>query len=98
MENRNPIVVFLLTCITCGIYAIVWCVKTKEEMNAKGAEIPTAWLLILPFINFYWYWKYSEGVEKVTKSEVSAAIVFVLLLLLGPIGMAVVQNYFNKVS
>jgi len=52
--------------VTLGIYGLVWYVKTKEEMNAKGAEIPSAWLLIVPIANIIWMWKYSVGVEKLT--------------------------------
>ena len=51
MKKRNPIAVLLLPFITFGIYAIVWMVKTKGEMVAKGAEIPTAWLIIIPLVN-----------------------------------------------
>ena len=46
MTNRNPILVFVLAVCTCGIYGLVWYVKTKEEMNQQEAGIPTAWLLI----------------------------------------------------
>lgn len=96
MKNRNPVAVLLLSLVTFGIYALVWAVKTKEEMNQQGASIPTAWLLIIPFINLYWMWKYSEGVQLVTKGGQSQAVAFLLLLLLGPIGMAIIQSAFNK--
>ena len=43
MKHRSPIAVFLLPLITFGIYSIYWKVKTKGEMNEKGAQIPTAW-------------------------------------------------------
>src|SRR5438045_7359861 len=98
MKQRNPIGTFVFPLITFGIYGIVWLVKTKNEMNAKGASIPTAWLIIVPLVNIYWLWKYSEGVDVVTKSEMSAVISFILLFLLGSIGMAVIQNEFNKLS
>jgi len=98
MQQRSPFLVFLLSLITFGIYAIVWCVKTKNEMNALGAQIPTAWLLIIPIANIYWDWKYSEGVELVTKKEMSTAVSFILLLFLGIIGMAIIQSKFNSVS
>lgn len=42
MQQRDPLKVFFLSLITVGIYAIVWYVKTKDEMNARGAQIPTA--------------------------------------------------------
>jgi hypothetical protein len=96
MKNRNPGLVFVLACFTCGIYGLVWFVKTKEELNARGNDIPTAWLLILPFINLYWLWKWASGVEKVTGFGSAGA--FILCLFLGPIGMAVVQAQLNKAS
>jgi hypothetical protein len=98
MKHRNPAAVLLLPFITFGIYGLVWAVKTKNEMNNQGAQIPTAWLLIVPIVNLYWMWRYSGGVEQVTKGGQSQAIAFILLFLLGPIGMAIIQNEFNKLS
>lgn len=96
MKNRSPIAVFFLPIITLGIYGIVWFVKTKNEMKAQGADIPTAWLIIVPFVSIWWLWKYSKGVDMVTKSEYSAAVAFLLLWFLGSIGMAIIQSGFNK--
>ena len=98
MKKRSPATPLLLSLITFGIYGIVWFVKTKIEMNANGASIPTAWLLIVPIVGFYWLWKYSEGVEAVTKNGMSKVAAFVLLLLLNVIGAIFVQSAFNKVS
>ncbi len=101
MKRRSPIAVILLTIITLGIYGIVWFVKTKLEMNREGAKIPTAWLIIIPFVSIWWLWKYSEGVEDVSKGETSTGTAFLLLFVLGLfgltiIGMAVIQSQFNK--
>lgn len=98
MKQRSPIAVALLPLVTFLIYGIVWSVKTKNEMNKLGNNIPTAWLLIVPFVSYYWLWKYCEGVEKVTNGKMSTVMAFVLLFLLGFIGMAIVQNEFNQVS
>ena len=98
MTQRNPITVALLSLVTLGIYYIVWLVKTKGEMNEKGAEIPTAWLIIIPFVNIYWLWKYCQGVEKVTDNQLSTVLAFVVLWLLSIIGQAIVQDAFNKVG
>ncbi|GAI30384.1 unnamed protein product, partial [marine sediment metagenome] len=43
-------------------------------MNAKGAQIPTAWLIIIPFVNIWWYWKFCEGVELVTNKGMGVAV------------------------
>ncbi len=98
MIKRSPIAVLLLPLVTFGIYSIYWQVKTKTELNTRGAKIPTAWLLIVPFVNIYWLWKYSEGVEIVTNNRLSAVLAFILLFLLGFIGMAIIQDHFNKLE
>lgn len=97
MTQRSPAVVFLLGAIT-GIYGLIWLVNTKEEMNAQGAEIPTGWYLIIPILNLLWLWKWSQGVEKVTRQGTGAGLAFIMVVLLGPIGMAVIQSSFNKLQ
>jgi len=82
MQRRDPLMVAVLSIVTLGIYALVWYVKTKREMNTQGAQIPTAWLIIIPIVNIYWLWKFSEGVETVTKGGLSGAVAFLLLILL----------------
>jgi hypothetical protein len=96
MTQRSPIAVFFLPVITLGIYGIIWLVKTKDEMNAQGAEIPTAWLLLVPIVSIWWVWKFAEGVGKVTRGDMGGGLAFVLLFLLGNIGMAVIQSSLNK--
>lgn len=98
MQHRGPVMVFFLSLITFGIYSLVWFVKTKNEMNTKGAKIPTAWLLIIPLIDYFWLWKFCEGVEVVTNKEMGAGVAFLLVFFLGVIGMAIIQNKLNKVA
>ena len=98
MKHRNPIMVILLSLITLGIYTLVWAVRTENEMNAKGAHIPTAWLLIIPLVDYYWLWKFSEGVEVVTSKKMGAVVAFCLLFFLGVIGMAIIQDKLNQVA
>jgi len=96
MTKRSVVSVILLTLITFGFYHLYWYIATKEEMNAQGANIPTGWLLIIPIANIYWMWKWSEGVEYVTRGRSSAATSFLLIFLLGLIGMAILQSTFNN--
>ena len=98
MTKRGPVAVFFLSIFTFGIYIIVWRVKTKGEMNRLGSNIPTAWLLIIPFVNIWWLWEYAGGVERVTGKAMSQVVAFILLLLLSAIGDAVIQDAFNKVN
>src|SRR5882672_2906858 len=95
MKYRGPVGVLLLPLFTFGIYTWVWYVGTKDEMNRFGANIPTSWLLIIPFVNIWWLWCYSVGAEEVTDEGISQAVAFLVLLFLGTIGMAIVQNAFN---
>lgn len=97
MKYRSPLAVFFLTFITFGIYGLVWYVQTKEEMRNLGISIPTAWLLFIPFGNFYWFWRYSEAVEDLTDGRSSALGVFLLNIMLGPIGIAITQSILNNV-
>jgi hypothetical protein len=96
MNKRSVAAVVILSIITLGIYAIVWFVKTKNEMVEQGADIPTAWLIIVPIASIYWMWKWAGGVEHVTRGKFSQAIAFILVFLLGVIGMAIVQDALNK--
>ena len=98
MTQRSPALVLVLALVTFGIYGIVWLVQAKGEMNNQGCEIPTAWLLIVPIANLFWLWKFSEGVGKVTNNQTSPGVAFLMLWMLGPIGMAIIQSSFNNLS
>ncbi|HZP55580.1 MAG TPA: DUF4234 domain-containing protein, partial [Candidatus Saccharimonadales bacterium] len=90
--------VFFFSLITLGIYSIVWEVKTKGELTKLGAEIPTSWLIIVPFANLYWLWKYCQGVDKVSNGKISTVLSLVLLVALGFVGMAILQSMYNDLS
>jgi len=96
VKKRNPVAVLLLPIITLGIYGIVWYVRTKNEMNSLGAQIPTAWLIIIPFVNIWWLWQWCKGVELATKGTMNVGLAFVLMILLGCIGSAIIQTNLNK--
>src|SRR5262245_31345335 len=96
MNKRSVAAVIILTIVTFGIYSLVWFVKTKGEMVKHGADIPSAILIIIPIANIYWQWKWSGGVEHVTRGKASQAVTFLLIFLLGLIGMAVVQSWLNR--
>ena len=95
MKTRSPITVVLLSIVTLGIYALVWQVQTKNEMNRSyAAGIPTAWLILVPIIGaLYWMWKWSEGAEKATGT--SSISVFLLMALLPIVGIPVMVSKFN---
>jgi hypothetical protein len=98
MTQRSPIVVVLLTLVTFGIYALIWHVKTKNEMNrVYGTAIPTAWWLLVPFVGgLYWLWKWSEGAEKATGT--SGITVFLLMFVIPIVGIPVMTSKFNAAA
>ncbi len=98
IQKRDVVVVYLLTIITFGIYGIYWEVKTKDEINSLGAQIPTAWLLIVPIANIYWLYKYAEGYSNVVKKDNNGILWFILFWLITIIMPAIVQSDLNKIA
>lgn len=99
MTKRSPAAVIILSCITLGIYSIIWYVKTKGEMVKHGADIPTAWLIIVPIANLWWMWKWAGGVEHVTRGQSSQGVSFIMVLIVNQvffIGSGIVQSSLNK--
>jgi len=98
MTKRSVVAVLILPFVTFGIYALYWLVKSKREMVARGASIPTSWLLLVPIAGIYWHWKFAEGVEYVSRGKLQGIAVFLLMFVFPIIGIAVVQSTFNSVS
>ncbi|MBP7017990.1 DUF4234 domain-containing protein [Candidatus Saccharibacteria bacterium] len=100
MKKRSLAAVILLPFVTFGIYALVWFVKTKGELNRRGAQIPTAWLMLIPFVGgLYWQWKYFEGAQQVTNNQSSAILNFLLSIFVTPIiPMALCQSAYNQIA
>lgn len=100
MTKRSVVSVIILSIVTLGIYMLVWNVKTKREMVAAGADIPTCWLMIVPFVNFWWMWKFSGGVEHVTAGKLTQVIAFILTVIgngfIPLLGTAIIQAELNK--
>lgn len=69
IQKRNIVAVYLFSIITLGIYGIYWEVKTKDEINSLGGEIPTAWLIIVPIANIYWLYKYADSFSNKVKKD-----------------------------
>lgn len=99
MKKRSPIAVFLTSLLTVGIYNLFWMYQTKEEANSRSASIPTMWMIIIPFVCFYWIWKWAEGIEVATNKKIIAVLPFAMLFLI-PLGVgpAIVQSKINELS
>jgi len=84
--------------ITFGIYGIYQTVVTKNEINGLDAEMPTAWLIIIPIANIYWMYKYCEGFSEKVKKDNNTLLWFLLYILVGIIMPAIVQSELNKLA
>lgn len=97
IRDRSLIHMTIMTLITCGLYLIYWAVVTKNDLNYLGAHIPTAWLLIIPFANFYFWYKYAQAfAHYIRKNDDDALIYFVIIIFLPLIGKLIIQHEFNK--
>jgi len=98
IKERNVFMVYFLMFITFGFYGIYWSVSTKEDMNSLGAEIPTAWLLVLPGINLYWLYKYSEAYACQVRKSNDPMVWFLINFFVGFVTPAFVQSGLNESS
>jgi len=103
MENtkiikRNPVLVVILSVITCGIYLLYWFVKTKEEIKSLGASIPTAWLIIVPIGNMYLLYKYCEGFSDYVRKDRLGIVWFLTAITVFPVFPVIVQSELNKLA
>lgn len=81
IKYRSIAAIVFLNIITCGFYQVYWTFKTTKEMDELGAELPTAFLMLIPFLNFYFYYKYSEAFAKFVKRDHLTIVYFILAIL-----------------
>ncbi len=102
IKHRDLVTVFILTIITIGIYFIYWAVKTKTELKRAGADIPTAFLVIIPFANIYFWYKYSIGyltlIKKIEIDNNIAALCSIAASFNPFLSMFAFQAGFNKIA
>ena len=96
VKHRNIFLVYLFIIITLGIYGIYWFVSTKNEFNSLGAKVPTAWLLIIPFVNIYWLFKYYQAFAINVKKDNATALWFILGIIVGFVMPLIIQLELNK--
>src|SRR6185312_5784755 len=146
MKHRSPLVVFLLSVVTFGIYDIYWLADTRDGVvRTTNAKVPSIWILFSPLallfviavisgvvsvslsandpggtgehvanvisalggiltvlaiipLQIYWYWKFSQAVSIYTRGHMSAGSSILLIILLGVIGIAIVQDSLNSAT
>lgn len=98
MRHRSGLAVLVLSLASAFAFSIVWLCQTRRDMIRLGARIPTPWLLVTPITALYFAWCWAEGARLVTAGRISTASAFLSLCLLGPLGMARLQETFNALS
>ena len=99
VTRRSLVEMSIFTVITFTIYNVYWIVKTKQEINSMGGHIPSAWLFFIPFVNFYFLYRFAEAFSiYVLKNKSQAVAYFLLLTLLWPIGTLVCQYNMNEAA
>jgi hypothetical protein len=99
IKNKSLFLVYLYSIVTFGIYYLVWAVKSKRDMNAIGANIPTSWMLIVPIVNIYWQYKYFAGYSATFKNGKGTALYFILHAFTGGLFTPfLVQSELNKLE
>jgi bacteriorhodopsin len=96
-QERNILLVYILSFVTFGIYFIYWLYKTKNELNELGANIPSFILFFIPIANIYWLYKYTEGWAYVTKKD-NTILYFILFLFVSIIMPYFVQKELNQMA
>lgn len=87
---------FVLMLVGAG-YQLFWQITTAKVLRSETSEkIPPAILLVIPLANYWWIWRYSKAAEIYTKEKYSNTLIFVLMALLGSIGMGIMQDIYNK--
>jgi hypothetical protein len=98
--KRDVLMILLLSVFTFGIYYLYWIVATKEELNRVGADIPTAWCLIIPFVNFYFWYRYAQGYVKIVKQKADDSPDVLVYFFIGAfiplIKIIIFQDGFNR--
>ncbi len=96
MTHRSPLIVFLLTFVTFGLYFLYWMWVTAGELDRRGGNVPHPIWSLVPILNFWFLWRWCKGVAVATDGDWSTGVALLLMLLLPGIGAAVLQSTFNR--
>ena len=100
IQQRNMAEQVFLYIITFGIYGIYWFYVTSDEMleRIKLDGSPGWWtfMLFVPPLGLYSFWKHGEAVEALTEGRYSKVLIFVLWLVFSPAVWGLTQPELNK--
>jgi len=99
----SPLAVLFLIGIVMGVVSVS---LGANDPGSAGEHVTNvisvlgsfvAVLLIIP-LQVYWYWKFSKAVGVYTRGHMSAGSSLLLIILLGVIGIAIVQDSLNNAT
>lgn len=108
-EIRNPVMILLLSLITCGIYYMYWIYKASEEVqtyNNNQSTSPAVELILCLFtcgIYFiYWHYKYAKLIAECQQMaamtpEDNSIVVVILSIFFYPAAGMILQGSMNKI-
>ena len=107
VKKRNPFFVILATIFTLFIYGLYWFYSTRKELDFLVPKrfSPYSLLtpilctlgLLIPIVNLYILWKYSEDLEIATTKAHSKVEYFVSWLVF-PVALYLAQTELNKLA
>ena len=85
--------------VTLGIYALYWFYVTLGELhkangNSEGSGLWTV-LSLIPFIQYFAYWHYSNEYTEFVNEKYSAIAIFLLWVIFSPAVWFLVQSDLN---
>lgn len=109
-EKRDPVMVLVLSLVTCGIYGIYWWIVTGNDIkNALGREdINPTMDIVLAFVTcgiwlIYMHFKYPQLILEmqdrtgVPRNDISVISILLAVFGLGLVAQMMMQTELNKV-
>jgi hypothetical protein len=83
LPKRDSKKIYSYQLMTLGFYYLYWCARSGGEVNRalNRKTVPSAWLFIIPFANYWWGWKYAEALQELTGRHVKRDDTFLLFAL-----------------
>ena len=101
VKHRNMLVQVLLFCVTFGLYGLYWFYVTTDEMKnlLNDPDISPGLLTVLsivPIVNLYALYKYSDLFEEVADDHTNRWLLFVLWIVFAPAVWFIVQTELSQ--
>lgn len=100
-KTRNPVVVILLSIVTCGIYGLYWVYSCASDINGvTGQQRISPGLFILsmfiPYLPLYFAYKTDQNLVEIGRTEnVAYESKFVLWLILFLVGIGYLVFFYQ---